>query len=51
MPRFPIFPLNVVLFPGYKLPLRIFEPRYRRMLDDCIAGDGRFVVDSGKREE
>jgi len=44
MPKLPIFPLNTVLFPGYKLPLRIFEPRYKRMLDDCIAADGRFVI-------
>ena len=44
MPKLPIFPLNTVLFPGYKLPLRIFEPRYKRMLEDCIAADGRFVI-------
>lgn len=44
MARLPIFPLNIVLFPTYRLPLRIFEPRYRRMLDDCLAGDGRFCV-------
>jgi len=44
MPKLPIFPLNTVLFPGYKLPLRIFEPRYKQMLDDCIAADGRFVI-------
>ena len=44
MPNLPIFPLNTVLFPGYKLPLRIFEPRYKQMLDDCMAGDGRFVI-------
>jgi len=40
--RLPIFPLGVVLFPGALLPLHIFEPRYRRMLADCIAGDERF---------
>ena len=28
----PIFPLNVVLFPGMQLPLHVFEPRYRQML-------------------
>lgn len=44
MPKLPIFPLNTVLFPGYGLPLRIFEPRYKQMLDDCLAGDGQFVV-------
>jgi Lon protease-like protein len=38
----PIFPLPVVLFPGVALPLHIFEPRYRRMLADCLAEDRRF---------
>ena len=32
----------MVLFPGASAPLHIFEPRYRRMLADCLAGDGRF---------
>ena len=40
--RLPIFPLSVVLFPGTPLPLHIFEPRYRRMLSDCLGGDRRF---------
>ena len=40
--RLPIFPLSVVLFPGNPLPLHIFEPRYQRMLTDCLAGDRRF---------
>ncbi|GAC1380568.1 MAG: LON peptidase substrate-binding domain-containing protein [Ktedonobacteraceae bacterium] len=31
----PLFPLNVVLFPGMVLPLHIFEPRYRQMISDC----------------
>ena len=36
----PIFPLpNVVLFPQVFLPLRIFEPRYRTMVADALAGD------------
>jgi Lon protease-like protein len=35
----PVFPLpGVVLFPGTLLPLHIFEPRYRTMLADCLAG-------------
>jgi Lon protease-like protein len=42
--RLPLFPLAVVLFPGALLPLYIFEPRYRRMLADCQAGDGRFGI-------
>lgn len=36
----PIFPLpNVVLFPQTDLPLHIFEPRYREMVADAMAGD------------
>lgn len=37
--RIPVFPLNVVLFPGEQLPLHIFEPRYRQMTRDALAGD------------
>ncbi|MCA1583081.1 MAG: LON peptidase substrate-binding domain-containing protein [Acidobacteria bacterium] len=36
----PLFPLpGVVLFPGTLLPLHIFEPRYREMVADALAGD------------
>jgi uncharacterized protein len=36
----PLFPLpNVVLFPNVFLPLHVFEPRYREMAADAIAGD------------
>lgn len=31
----PLFPLHTVLFPGGELPLRIFELRYRRLVDIC----------------
>ena len=35
----PIFPLpNCVLLPGGLLPLHVFEPRYREMTRDCLAG-------------
>jgi Lon protease-like protein len=40
----PLFPLHVVLFPGRPLPLHVFEPRYRRLLRDCLAADRRFGV-------
>lgn len=40
----PMFPLHVVLFPGRPLPLHVFEPRYRQLLDDCLASDRRFGV-------
>jgi ATP-dependent Lon protease len=42
--RLPIFPLSVVLFPGTPLPLHIFEPRYKKLLSDCLAGDRRFGI-------
>lgn len=39
-PIIPVFPLpNVVLFPNVFLPLHIFEPRYREMVGDALAGD------------
>jgi Lon protease-like protein len=31
----PLFPLNLVFFPGVELPLHIFEPRYRLMVNEC----------------
>src|ERR1035438_8660227 len=34
--RIPLFPLNIVLFPDEQLPLHIFEPRYRRMVRECL---------------
>ena len=39
----PLFPLGA-LMPGEQMPLRIFEPRYKQMLDDCILGDGMFGI-------
>ena len=42
MNRLPLFPLDVVLFPGELLPLHIFEPRYRRLLARCLETDRRF---------
>ena len=38
----PLFPLPVVLFPGVPLPLHIFEPRYRKMLDDIGVSNNLF---------
>jgi len=39
-PSIPIFPLpNVVLFPNVFLPLHIFEPRYRQMVEDALKED------------
>lgn len=40
----PLFPLNVVLFPGQTLPLHIFEQRYRIMVERCIENQEPFGV-------
>ena len=38
-PRIPLFPLpNVVLFPHMPMPLHVFEPRYRKMVEDAMTG-------------
>ena len=38
----PLFVLPMVLIPGEIQSLRIFEPRYRQMLDDCLLDDKPF---------
>jgi len=41
----PLFPLpELVLFPGRRLPLNIFELRYRMMMNTILQGDRRFGV-------
>jgi Lon protease-like protein len=39
-----MFPLGTVLLPHVVLPLHVFEPRYRALTADCLAGDGTFGV-------
>lgn len=40
--RLPLFPLaGAILFPRTQLPLHIFEPRYRSMVEDASAGQAR----------
>jgi Lon protease-like protein len=36
VPLIPLFPLEIVLFPGAPLPLHIFEPRYKEMIGECL---------------
>jgi Lon protease-like protein len=38
----PLFPLELVLFPGAPLPLHIFEPRYKEMITECLMQDQPF---------
>ncbi|NUQ37808.1 MAG: LON peptidase substrate-binding domain-containing protein [Caldilineales bacterium] len=40
----PLFPLPLVLFPGQMRTLRIFEPRYRALLDHCLALEQPFGI-------
>jgi len=42
--RLPLFPLQVVLFPGSALPLHIFEERYKTLVKECIASSGEFGI-------
>jgi uncharacterized protein len=41
----PLFPLpNLVFFPQTRMPLHIFEPRYRQMIADAVAAEMRFGI-------
>jgi ATP-dependent Lon protease len=42
--RIPLFPLDIVLFPGQAAPLHIFEPRYREMSRYCIETTSPFGI-------
>ena len=42
--RIAIFPLRTILFPGSKLPLRIFEPRYLDMVSACMRSKREFGI-------
>jgi uncharacterized protein len=42
--RLPMFPLGSALVPGMRLPLRVFEPRYRQMAREVLEGSGEFGV-------
>jgi Lon protease-like protein len=42
--RFPLFPLGLVMLPGEVVPLHIFEPRYRLMIDECLDQETGFGI-------
>ena len=43
--RLSIFPLTgAILYPGLRLPLHVFEPRYRAMVSDALARDRRIAM-------
>ncbi len=39
-----LFPLDLVLVPGERIPLHLFEPRYRQLYADCVLEDRPFVL-------
>lgn len=39
-----LFPLNLVLFPHTRLPLHIFEPRYRTLTNECLERGSEFGI-------
>ena len=44
MDNIPLFPLNIVAVPKERIPLHIFEPRYKRMIKDSIKTGDPFGI-------
>jgi Lon protease-like protein len=42
VPEIGLFPLELVLLPGERVPLHIFEDRYRELIGGCLADGGEF---------
>ena len=40
----PMFPLNIVLFPGETTKLHIFEERYKQLINECLESDASFGI-------
>jgi Lon protease-like protein len=51
---FPLFPLGIVALPGERIPLHIFEERYKTMMNECLRDEKEFGIvwlsDDGLRE-
>ena len=51
---YPLFPLGLVLLPKERIPLHIFEDRYRTMVGECLDGETEFGIiwlsDDGLKE-
>jgi len=47
----PLFPLDLVLLPGVPLPLHIFEPRYKEMIQECLDQKSAFGMIRSKEEK
>lgn len=44
MAYLPLFPLNLVAYPGERLNLHIFEPRYRQLISECVSNSTTFGI-------
>jgi Lon protease-like protein len=42
MPELGLFPLSIVLVPTERIPLHIFEPRYRELIEECVENETDF---------
>jgi Lon protease-like protein len=54
VPEIGLFPLELALLPTERVPLHIFEPRYKELIRECIADESEFGLvladDDGRRE-
>ncbi len=48
--KIPLFPLDVVLFPGAPLALHIFEERYKEMIGECLRRKDEFGIVRARRD-
>jgi Lon protease-like protein len=46
----PLFPLELVLLPAVPLPLHVFEPRYKEMINECLTQNRHFGIVRSKEE-
>lgn len=51
MELYPLFPLELVVFPLEKLNLHIFEPRYKQLVQDCAESGSLFGIPCYRRDE
>ena len=49
--KIPIFPLPLVLLPGEKLPLHIFEEKYKKMIEYCLKNNQKFGIINSKNSD
>ena len=49
--KIPIFSLPLVLLPGEKLPLHIFEEKYKKMIEYCLKNNKKFGIINSKNND